>query len=167
MGMRIKLRTREKFARTITRRGDSVGRKENEVINFRALARFISVLAFAVSLASAGLAAQNPGTEAGGGAGEQQIGPAVDAYVEGQLRTQRIPGLSLAVVRGGHLIKARGYGLANIELDVRVKPETIFQTGSVGKQFTATAIMMLVEQGKIGPADKISKYLPGTPAKWT
>jgi CubicO group peptidase (beta-lactamase class C family) len=140
--------------------------KENEVINFQALARFICALAFAVSLANAGLAAQNPGTEPGGDAGEQQIGRAVDAYVEGQLRTQRVPGLALAVVRDGHLINARGYGLANIELDVRVKPETIFQTGSVGKQFTATAIMMLVEEGKIGLDDKISTYLPVTPAKW-
>jgi CubicO group peptidase (beta-lactamase class C family) len=49
---------------------------------------------------------------------------------------------------------------------VAVKPETIFQSGSVGKQFTATAIMMLVEEGKIGPDDSITKYFPEAPASW-
>jgi CubicO group peptidase (beta-lactamase class C family) len=90
----------------------------------------------------------------------------VDSYIEEQLRTQHIPGLALGVVRDGKLIKARGYGVANVELGVPVKPETIFQTGSVGKQFTATAIMMLVEEGKVGLDDKISNYLPGTPDAW-
>lgn len=93
-------------------------------------------------------------------------GAAVDDYIASQMKTQRIPGLAVAVVRDGKLIKAQGYGLANIELDVAVKPETIFQTGSVGKQFTSAAVMMLVEEGKIGLDDKISKYLAGTPAKW-
>jgi CubicO group peptidase (beta-lactamase class C family) len=90
----------------------------------------------------------------------------VDAYIAEQLRAQRIPGLALGVVRDGKLIKAQGYGLANVELGVAVTPETIFQTGSVGKQFTATAIMMLAEEGKVGLDEKISKYLPGTPVKW-
>jgi CubicO group peptidase (beta-lactamase class C family) len=49
---------------------------------------------------------------------------------------------------------------------VAVKPETVFQTGSVGKQFAATAVMMLVEEGKVGLDDKLSKYLEGTPAAW-
>ena len=56
-------------------------------------------------------------------------------------------------------MKAQGYGLANVELNVAVKPEAVFQTGSVGKQFTATAVMMLVEEGKVGLDDKLSKYL--------
>jgi CubicO group peptidase (beta-lactamase class C family) len=93
-------------------------------------------------------------------------GEEVDAYVEKELRGQKIPGLALGVMRDGRLIKGQGYGLANIELDVPVKPETVFQTGSVGKQFAATAIMMLVEAGKLALDDKISKYLPGTPESW-
>ncbi|MGB7904913.1 MAG: serine hydrolase domain-containing protein, partial [Steroidobacteraceae bacterium] len=59
-----------------------------------------------------------------------------------------------------------GYGLANVELDVPVKPDTVFQTGSVGKQFTAMAVMMLVEEGKLGLDDPIVNYFPGAPATW-
>ena len=62
---------------------------------------------------------------------------------------------------------AKGFGLANVELQVPVKPETIFQSGSVGKQFTATAVMMLVEEGKIGLDDPLTKYFSGAPAAWT
>lgn len=90
----------------------------------------------------------------------------VDAYVLGQLRDQHIPGLALAVVRDGQIIKAKGYGWANVELDVPVKPETIFQTGSVGKQFTASAVMMLVEEGKVGLDDPVSKYFSDAPTTW-
>jgi CubicO group peptidase (beta-lactamase class C family) len=97
---------------------------------------------------------------------DEQISSAVDAYVEVQRREQHIPGVAMAVIRGGRLLKAHGYGLANVELDVPVKPETIFQTGSVGKQFTATAVMMLVEKGKVGLDDKITKYIPESPAAW-
>ncbi|MDP9337796.1 MAG: beta-lactamase family protein [Acidobacteriota bacterium] len=89
-----------------------------------------------------------------------------DAYVTAEIHREKIPGLALAVMRDGKIIKAHGYGLSNVELDVPVKPETIFQTGSVGKQFTASAVMMLVEDGKISLDDKISKYFPESPAAW-
>jgi len=95
---------------------------------------------------------------------DRQISSAVDEFVSGELRSQRIPGVSLAVVRAGQIVKAAGYGLANVELNVPVKPESIFQTGSVGKQFTATAVMMLVEEGKVSLEDKITKYFPGAGA---
>jgi CubicO group peptidase (beta-lactamase class C family) len=91
----------------------------------------------------------------------------VDAYVNGEMRAEKIPGLALAIVRDGKIVKSQGYGLANLELDVAVKPETIFQTGSVGKQFTATAVMMLVEEGKIHLDHPIGKYLPDSPASWS
>ena len=90
----------------------------------------------------------------------------VDAAVEAQRQAQKIPGVSLAVCRDGKIVKAAGYGLANVELDVPVRPETIFQTGSVGKQFTSMAVMMLVEEGKIGLDDKLTKYIPESPAVW-
>ncbi len=99
-------------------------------------------------------------------ASEREIFARVDAYAAAEMHAEKIPGLALAVVQDGKIVKAQGYGLANIELDVPVKPETIFQTGSVGKQFTATSVMMLVEDGKIRLDDPISKYLPGTPAAW-
>jgi CubicO group peptidase (beta-lactamase class C family) len=90
----------------------------------------------------------------------------VDAFVAAQLREQHIPGVSLGVMRDGAIVKATGYGLANVELDVPVTAETIFQTGSVGKQFTATAVMMLVESGKVRLDDTITKYFPEAPPAW-
>jgi CubicO group peptidase (beta-lactamase class C family) len=91
---------------------------------------------------------------------------AVDEYVKAEMQRQHIPGLSLLVVKSGKSIVAEGYGLANVELQVPVKPETVFQSGSVGKQFTATAVMMLVEEGKIGLEDPLTNYFPDAPATW-
>jgi len=91
---------------------------------------------------------------------------AVDNYIRAEMTKQRIPGLALLVSRGGRALRAQGYGLANVELQVPVKPETIFQSGSVGKQFTATAVMMLVEDGKIGLDDPLTKYFSAAPASW-
>ena len=82
------------------------------------------------------------------------------------MQKQRIPGLSVAVIGDGQIILVKGYGFANVEHQVPVKPETIFQSGSVGKQFTATAVMMLVEEGKISLEDKISKHLTDAPESW-
>src|ERR1700730_12698834 len=91
---------------------------------------------------------------------------AVDDYIGAEMAKQHIPGLALLVSRGGQVIRAQGYGMANVELQVPVKPETIFQSGSVGKQFTATAVMMLVEEGKINLDDSITKYFRDAPASW-
>lgn len=90
----------------------------------------------------------------------------VSDYVNAEMQRQHIPGLSLLVVRGGKIVRAQGFGLSNVELQVPVKPETIFQSGSVGKQFTATAVMMLVEEGKVGLDDKLTKYFPNAPDQW-
>jgi len=105
-----------------------------------------------VSFSSLGFAADQP--------------DAVDAYVHSEMARQRIPGLALLVSRSGQVIRAQGYGLANVELHVPVQPVTIFQSGSVGKQFTATAVMMLVEEGKISLEDSLTKYFPDAPATW-
>lgn len=91
---------------------------------------------------------------------------AIDAYVLAELARQKIPGAAVLIVKGGAVVKQRGYGLANVEHNVPVKAETIFQTGSVGKQFTATVVMLLVEDGKIGLDDSLRKYFPEAPADW-
>ena len=91
----------------------------------------------------------------------------IDDYIKAQMALQKIPGLSIAVVRNGEIVKAKGYGLANVELNVPAKPETVYQSGSMGKQFTATAVMMLVEEGKMGLDDKINKYFPDSPESWS
>jgi CubicO group peptidase (beta-lactamase class C family) len=90
----------------------------------------------------------------------------VDEYVKAEMQKQKIPGLSIAVVKNGEVVKAQGYGLANVELNVPATAETIYQSGSVGKQFTSAAVMLLVEEGKINLDDKISKYLDGAPEIW-
>ena len=90
----------------------------------------------------------------------------VAQYVHAEMARQHIPGVALLVARKGEIVRAQGFGFANVELRVPVKPETLFQSGSVGKQFTATAIMMLVEQGKIGLDDSITKYFPEAPPAW-
>jgi CubicO group peptidase (beta-lactamase class C family) len=90
----------------------------------------------------------------------------VDDYIQAEMAKQHVPGLALLVSRDGQAVRAQGYGLANVELQVPVKPEAIFQSGSVGKQFTATAVMMLVEEGKVGLEDPLTKFFPDAPAAW-
>ena len=90
----------------------------------------------------------------------------VDEYVRAQMERQHIPGLSLAVVKDGRVVYQNAYGLADLELNVPVTADTVFQIQSVTKPFTATAIMMLVEEGKVALDDPVSKYLDGTPESW-
>jgi CubicO group peptidase (beta-lactamase class C family) len=97
---------------------------------------------------------------------DEMLSARVDAVVHQQMKDQRIPGVSLAVVRNGTIIKATGYGLANLELGAPVRPATIFEAGSISKQFTAAAVMLLVEEGKVGLDDSIIKYFPEAPQTW-
>jgi CubicO group peptidase (beta-lactamase class C family) len=90
----------------------------------------------------------------------------IDDYIKSEMQKQQIPGVSLAIVKDGKVVLEKGYGFSNIEHRVPVKPETIFQSGSLGKQFTATAVMLLVEDGKINLDEKISKYLGDVPESW-
>jgi CubicO group peptidase (beta-lactamase class C family) len=90
----------------------------------------------------------------------------VDAVVRRELARQRIPGLSLGVVRDGRLLRAEGYGLANVELEAPATPRTMFQSGSVGKQFTAALVLLLAAEGRLGLDDPVSKLLPEAPETW-
>ena len=85
----------------------------------------------------------------------------IDDFLQGELQQHKIPGLAVAVVKEGKLIKAGGYGLANVEHNVPVKPETVFKIGSVSKQFIATGVVLLAAEGKLSLDDKIAKYLDG------
>jgi CubicO group peptidase (beta-lactamase class C family) len=100
------------------------------------------------------------------GQSNSNVSDDVSTYVRGEMQRQHIPGVALLVSRAGKIVQAEGFGLANVELQVPVKPETVFQSGSVGKQFTAAAVMMLVEEGKVGLDDPLTKYFPGAPASW-
>jgi CubicO group peptidase (beta-lactamase class C family) len=98
-----------------------------------------------------------------GAASRHRLSAAVDETIHQQMEEQRIPGLSLAVVRDGRIIRAQGYGMANIESGAPVTPATIFEIGSLTKQFTATAIMSLAEAGKLSLDDSIVKFFPEAP----
>jgi CubicO group peptidase (beta-lactamase class C family) len=73
------------------------------------------------------------------------------------------PGAALGIVKDGRLIYARGYGMANLEYDIPITPQSVFRTGSVGKQFTAMCIAILAEAGKLSLDDDIRKHLPEMP----
>jgi CubicO group peptidase (beta-lactamase class C family) len=104
---------------------------------------------------------------AGQGAAADPDPARVDADVRREMERQRIPGLSLGIVRDGHLVRAEGYGLANVELDAPVTPRTMFQSGSVGKQFAAALVLLLAEEGRLGLDDRVAKWLAEAPASWT
>ncbi|MGQ0702924.1 MAG: serine hydrolase domain-containing protein [Gemmatimonadales bacterium] len=89
----------------------------------------------------------------------------IDSVVRAEMERQRIPGLALAIVQKGKAV-ARGYGHANLEHLVPVTEETIFQSGSLGKMFTAALVMLLVEDGKLSLTDSITRFFPGAPATW-
>jgi CubicO group peptidase (beta-lactamase class C family) len=90
----------------------------------------------------------------------------IDKFLQAQMTKNQIPGLSVAIVRNGQIIKLKSYGVANLEWNQPATPQTAFQIASSTKPFTGTALMMLVEEGRLSLDDKISKYLPDAPAAW-
>ena len=90
----------------------------------------------------------------------------VDDYVKAEMQRQHVPAVSLAVIKDGKIIKAEGYGFANVELNVPARPETVYKIGSVSKQFIASGIMLLIQEGRVSLDDNISKFLEGTPDTW-
>ena len=90
----------------------------------------------------------------------------IDQYIRAEMEGRHIPGLALVVIKNGEIVKLKGYGVANLEHDVAVTPDTVFELASVTKQFTATAIMLLVEEGKVRLDDSISHYLSNSPGRW-
>ncbi len=100
------------------------------------------------------------------GVAVRQDGAAIDRLVAAEMARQKIPGLAVAVIRGGKPIVAKGYGSANVEHHVPVTRETIFQSGSVGKQFTAAAAMLLVEEGRLALNDPLTRFFPDAPEAW-
>ncbi len=90
----------------------------------------------------------------------------VDDYVKARMAENHVPGVAVAVISKGRVVKIKGYGVASLEFNVPVTPQTAFEIGSVSKQMTAAAIMLLVEEGKINLDDPVSKYLRNTPDAW-
>jgi CubicO group peptidase (beta-lactamase class C family) len=90
----------------------------------------------------------------------------VSDFVNAYLKKKQIPGCALMVRHNGKVVLAAGYGFANLEHNVTVTPQTVFQSASVGKQFTAMAVMILIEEKKLDLDDTISKYLD-LPNAWS
>ena len=91
----------------------------------------------------------------------------VDAYMNAAMADGHIPGASLIVLKDGKVVKRAAYGLASVEYDIPARPETLYLLASMTKSFTATAILMLVEEGKIKLDESISVYLADAPEAWT
>ena len=73
------------------------------------------------------------------------------------------PGCSLAILYRGEVIYKKGYGMANLEYDIPITPQTIFHVASVSKQFTAMAVTLLAQSGGLGLDDEVRKYIPELP----
>jgi CubicO group peptidase (beta-lactamase class C family) len=90
----------------------------------------------------------------------------VNRYVAAEIKRQRIPGASIAILHGDRIVLSRGYGLANVELGTPASDSTIYQSGSMGKQFTAAGVVMLAESGRLRLEDRITKWLPEGKGVW-
>ncbi|MCK5347536.1 MAG: serine hydrolase, partial [Candidatus Heimdallarchaeota archaeon] len=86
--------------------------------------------------------------------------PELDRYIEFKLERDHMPGLAIAIVSSDHLVWSKGYGLANIEKNIKVTPSTLFGTASITKSFTAAAIFQLYEAGKLDIYSPVNDYLP-------
>lgn len=98
------------------------------------------------------------------GASDETLAASINAVLEKAYRPDD-PGAAVIVVRDGKVIFRKGYGKANLELGVPVEPDMVFRLGSITKQFTAVAVLMLAEQGKLSLDDDLTKFLPDYPTK--
>jgi len=119
----------------------------------RALSAFAAALLL-LSFQAAALAATR----------DEQVVRAMDellskAYPPGE------PGAAVIVVKDGKTLLRKGYGMADMELGVKVEPDMVFRLGSITKQFTAAAILILAEQGKLSLSDELTKFFPEYPTK--
>lgn len=90
----------------------------------------------------------------------------IDVFVNAQMQKRRIPGLQLAIVKNGKIIKTGNYGLANVQDSIPVSNNTVFTINSITKAFTGVAIMQLAEAGKLSLSSPVSTYLASLPENW-
>jgi CubicO group peptidase (beta-lactamase class C family) len=91
----------------------------------------------------------------------------IDLFIADQMEQQGITGLSIGIVKNGKVIKAMGYGLANIELNVLASEKTVYKIASISKHLVATGIMKLEQDGKLKVSDPITKFINGAPSSWS
>ncbi len=90
----------------------------------------------------------------------------VDEFMSSEMQLLQTPGVAVGIFRAGEPVLMKGYGYSNLELQVPVKPETVFQSASVGKQFTAVAVMLQVEAGRLDLDASIHNYFTDAPDSW-
>lgn len=93
---------------------------------------------------------------------QQSAQASLDAVVAPFVKPET-PGCAVAAARKGERIATKGFGMADLEHDIAITPESVFEAGSVSKQFTAAAILTLAEDGKLALNDDVRKYLPELP----
>jgi CubicO group peptidase (beta-lactamase class C family) len=103
------------------------------------IARIVMLVAFSV-VSPHGILGQSAASTSAASLNSQEL-QSIDAFVAAEMARHRIPGLAIGVYSRGRILLAKGYGQANVELGVPGKPETIFQSGSVGKQFPTMSEM--------------------------
>ncbi len=91
---------------------------------------------------------------------------AMDEAISAEMEANNIPGVLIGVASQGRLVHVQPYGMANVELRVPVSDSTVFEIGSISKQFVAAAALLLVEEGRLGLDDGIHEYLPDLPSEW-
>lgn len=100
------------------------------------------------------------------GLGQSADGNKAAQYINSLMHRDSIPGAAVAVIRNGKPVYRQFFGTANLELDKKTDSRSIFQIASVSKQFTAAAIMLLYQEGRLRTDDRITQYFPGAPADW-
>jgi len=129
-----------------------IARKDDAIMNAtpsRVLCAFVITTAFA----------------SGGLALSRQTAVDVDGKVDSVFAkwTSTTPGCAVGVATDGRPVLARGYGMADLEHDVRITPDTIFEAGSVSKQFTAAAVLLLAREKKLSLDDPVRRHIPELP----
>ena len=97
--------------------------------------------------------------------GDAPLVARIDSMAQAEVDSDTTASVAIGVMRGADVVLARGYGQADLELDVPATGETVYRIGSITKQFTSTAIMQLVERGQISLDDEITKFLPDYPTQ--
>ena len=93
-------------------------------------------------------------------------GKKTDEYIRVMMLKKHIPGLSVAVLKEGKILKMQSYGFANIETRSPAASQTVYKIGSLSKQFIAAGMMMLQQDGKINLDSPVNRYLDSLPSAW-
>jgi D-alanyl-D-alanine carboxypeptidase len=90
----------------------------------------------------------------------------IDDYAAAQMASQHVPGLTLVVTRNGVPVLEKGYGMADVGSATPAKAQTVYRIGSVSKQFAASAVLLLAQDGKLSLDQRFAQYFPVAPAAW-